>query len=226
MQSSQVHSSQVQPSQAQLAARDLFKLARIVPVVSVDDPSAGVALARALVAGGLPVVEMTLRSPNALKVTEAIARQVPEAMLGLGTVLGSHQIAAAINAGARFLVSPGVTPQLAEAAAGCAVPFLPGVATVSEAMRLREMGFRTLKFFPAESSGGIAALKGFLPVLPDMAFCPTGGIDAAKAPAYLALPNVAGIGGSWIAPAAMLAAGDYAGITALAQTAAGIFAEQ
>jgi 2-dehydro-3-deoxyphosphogluconate aldolase / (4S)-4-hydroxy-2-oxoglutarate aldolase len=210
----------VLPSAAQLAARDLFKLARIVPVVSIDDPDAGVALARALVAGGLPVVEMTLRSPNALKVTEAIARHVPEAMLGLGTVLDGSQIATAISAGARFLVSPGVTPALAEAAAQCEVPFLPGTATISEAMRLREMGFRTLKFFPAESSGGVAALKGFQPVLQDMAFCPTGGIDAAKAPAYLALPNVAGLGGSWITPAGLIAAGDFAAITALARQAA------
>ncbi|MGL4438408.1 MAG: bifunctional 4-hydroxy-2-oxoglutarate aldolase/2-dehydro-3-deoxy-phosphogluconate aldolase [Bosea sp. (in: a-proteobacteria)] len=213
----------IQPTAAQLAARDIFKLARIVPVVSIDDPDAGVALARALVAGGLPVVEMTLRSPNALKVTEAIARHVPEATLGLGTVLDKSQIVTAINAGARFLVSPGVTPTLAEAAAQCTVPFLPGIATISEAMRLRELGFRTLKFFPAESSGGVAALKGFLPVLQDLAFCPTGGIDAAKAPTYLALPNVAGLGGSWITPASLIAAGDFAAITALARQAASLF---
>jgi 2-dehydro-3-deoxyphosphogluconate aldolase / (4S)-4-hydroxy-2-oxoglutarate aldolase len=213
------------PTAAQLAARDIFRLARIVPVVSIDDPDAGVALARALVAGGLPVVEMTLRSPNALKVTEAIARHVPEAVLGLGTVLDKGQIAAAIDAGARFLVSPGVTPALAEAAAACTVPFLPGVATISEAMRLRELGFRTLKFFPAESSGGVGALKGFAPVLQDIAFCPTGGIDAAKAPAYLALPNVAGLGGSWITPANLIASADFAAITALARQAAQLFAK-
>ncbi len=209
---------------AQIAACDIFKLARIVPVVSVDDPDRGVALARALVAGGLPVIEMTLRSPNALRVTEAIARHVPEAMLGLGTVMSAAQIDAAINAGARFLVSPGVTPALAEAAAGASVPFLPGVATVSEAMRLRELGFRTLKFFPAESSGGLAALKGFQPVLPDMAFCPTGGITFQTAAAYLALQNVAGIGGSWIAPYALIEAGDFAAIEALARQASGLSA--
>ncbi|MCX7323264.1 MAG: bifunctional 4-hydroxy-2-oxoglutarate aldolase/2-dehydro-3-deoxy-phosphogluconate aldolase [Hyphomicrobiales bacterium] len=211
------------PSTAQLAARDIFSTARIIPVVSVDDPVAGVALARALVAGGLPVVEMTLRSPNALKVTEAIARAVPEAILGLGTVLDSGQIAAAISAGARFLVSPGTTPALAEAAAACPVPFLPGIATISEAMRLRELGFRTLKFFPAESSGGVAALRGFQPVLPDLAFCPTGGIDAARAPAYLALPNVVGLGGSWITPPSLVAAADFAGIGALARAARQLF---
>ena len=205
---------------AQIAARDIFRLARIVPVVSVDDPDQGVALARALVAGGLRVVEMTLRSPNALKVTEAIARHVPEAMLGLGTILAVPQITAAISAGARFLVSPGVTPVLAEAAAVCSVPFLPGVATISEAMCLRELGFRTLKFFPAESSGGVAALKGFQPVLPDLSFCPTGGITAASAASYLALPNVAGLGGSWIAPAPLIKAGDFAAIEALARQAA------
>lgn len=212
------------PSPAQLAARDIFRTARVIPVVSVDDPIAGVALARALVAGGLPVVEMTLRSPNALKVTEAIARAVPEAVLGLGTVLDKGQISAAISAGARFLVSPGATSALADAAAACSVPFLPGIATISEAMRLRELGFRTLKFFPAESSGGVAALKGFQPVLPDLSFCPTGGIDAAKAPAYLALPNVAGLGGSWITPAPLIAAGDFAGIETLARAARQLFA--
>ncbi|MGL4975904.1 MAG: bifunctional 4-hydroxy-2-oxoglutarate aldolase/2-dehydro-3-deoxy-phosphogluconate aldolase, partial [Bosea sp. (in: a-proteobacteria)] len=165
-----------------------------------------------------------LRSPNALKVTEAIARHVPEAMLGLGTVLDKGQITTAISAGARFLVSPGATPTLAEAAAHCAVPFLPGVATISEAMRLRELGFRTLMFFPAESSGGVAALKGFQPVLPDLAFCPTGGIDLAKAPAYLTLANVAGLGGSWIAPPSLVAAGDFAAISDLARQAAQLFA--
>jgi 2-dehydro-3-deoxyphosphogluconate aldolase/(4S)-4-hydroxy-2-oxoglutarate aldolase len=212
------------PSTAQLAARDIVRTARIIPVVSLDDPGAGIALARALVAGGLTVVEMTLRSPNALKVTEAIARAVPEAVLGLGTVLDSGQIASAINAGARFLVSPGTTPALAEAAAACSVPFLPGITTISEAMRLRELGFRTLKFFPAESAGGVAALKGFQPVLPDLAFCPTGGIDAAKAAAYLALPNVAGLGGSWITPASLVAARDFAAIEVLARTASHMFA--
>ncbi len=215
-----ITSTSAHSTSAQIAARDIFRLARIVPVVSVDDPDQGVALARALVAGGLPVVEMTLRSPNALKVTETIARHVPEAMLGLGTILSVAQIAAAISAGARFLVSPGVTPQLAKASAICTVPFLPGVATISEAMRLRELGFRTLKFFPAESSGGVAALRGFHPVLPDLAFCPTGGITAASAASYLALPNVAGLGGSWIAPAALIKAGDFASIEVLARKAA------
>ena len=207
---------------AQLAARDLFKLARIVPVVSVDDPADGVALARALVTGGLPIVEMTLRSPNALAVIRAIAKAVPDAVLGVGTVMDRAQAAAALEAGARFLVSPGVTPALAEVAANCPVPFLPGIATVSEAMRMREMGFMTLKFFPAESSGGIAALKGFHPVLPDVAFCPTGGIDAGKAPSYLALPNVVGLGGSWIAPAGLVKSRDFAAITALARAASAI----
>ncbi|MCU0884362.1 MAG: bifunctional 4-hydroxy-2-oxoglutarate aldolase/2-dehydro-3-deoxy-phosphogluconate aldolase [Beijerinckiaceae bacterium] len=207
---------------AQLAARDLFKLARIVPVISVDDAEDGVALARALVAGGLPIVEMTLRSPNALAVIRAMAMAVPDAVLGVGTVMNAAQASAALEAGARFLVSPGVTPALAEVAAACPVPFLPGVATVSEAMRLREMGFTTLKFFPAESSGGVAALKGFQPVLPDIAFCPTGGIDAAKAPAYLALPNVVGLGGSWIAPAGLVKARDFAAITTLARAASAI----
>jgi 2-dehydro-3-deoxyphosphogluconate aldolase/(4S)-4-hydroxy-2-oxoglutarate aldolase len=170
----------------------------------------------------LPIVEMTLRSPNALAVIRAMAMAVPDAVLGVGTVMNAAQASAALEAGARFLVSPGVTPALAEVAAACPVPFLPGVATVSEAMRLREMGFTTLKFFPAESSGGVAALKGFQPVLPDIAFCPTGGIDAAKAPAYLALPNVVGLGGSWIAPSGLVKARDFAAITTLARAASAI----
>jgi 2-dehydro-3-deoxyphosphogluconate aldolase/(4S)-4-hydroxy-2-oxoglutarate aldolase len=210
------------PSPAQSAARDLFALARIVPVVSVDDPDLGVALAHALVAGGLPLVEMTLRSPNALAVIRAIARDAAGATLGVGTVLSEENAKAALDAGAKFLVSPGMTPALARCAVASPVPFLPGAATVSEAMALRELGFRTLKFFPAESSGGTAALKGFHPVLPDLAFCPTGGIDAARAPAYLELPNVAGLGGSWIAPAALIKAHDFAAITQLALAASAI----
>jgi 2-dehydro-3-deoxyphosphogluconate aldolase/(4S)-4-hydroxy-2-oxoglutarate aldolase len=213
----------IRQTKAQSTARDLFKLARIVPVVSVDDPDAGVALARALVAGGLPLVEMTLRSPNALAVIRAIAQNVPEAVLGVGTVLEAEQMQAALDAGARFLVSPGMTSGLAPAAAQSPVPFLPGVATISEAMRLRELGFSMLKFFPAESSGGVAALKAFQPVLPDLSFCPTGGIDAARAPGYLALANVAGLGGSWIAPAGLIAKGDFSAITALARDAAALF---
>lgn len=212
----------IESTSAQRAARDLFKLARVVPVVSVDDPGLGVELARALVAGGLPLVEMTLRSPNALAVIRAIASDAPEAVLGVGTVLGPDQAKAALDAGARFLVSPGMTASLLGTAAQSPVPFLPGIATLSEAMLLREMGFTTLKFFPAESSGGVAALKAFQPVLPDLAFCPTGGIDAARAPSYLALGNVAGIGGSWIAPASLLKAGDFSAITALAREASAL----
>jgi 2-dehydro-3-deoxyphosphogluconate aldolase/(4S)-4-hydroxy-2-oxoglutarate aldolase len=207
------------PTPVQLAARGIFSASRIVPVVSLDDPEAGVALALALAEGGMPVIEMTLRSPNALKVAEAIARRAPQVLLGLGTILSAEQIGAAVSAGARFLVSPGVTPALAAAAANSPVPFLPGAATISEAMTLRELGFRTLKFFPAESSGGVAALKGFQPVLQDIAFCPTGGVDLAKAPAYLALTNVVGVGGSWIAPPALIAEGRFAEISGLARAA-------
>lgn len=210
------------PTQAQASARAIFERARVIPVVAVDDPAAGVALARALAGAGLPVVEMTLRTPNALKVCEAIAREVPKCVLGVGTVLEPAQIGRAIDAGARFLVSPGVTPALAQAAAASPIPFLPGVATVSEAMRLRELGFRLVKFFPAEASGGVGALKGFQPVLPDMLFCPTGGVDARNAASYLALPNVAGVGGSWMAPAGLIAAGDFAAIAALAAEAAAL----
>lgn len=209
---------------AQRAAHDLFRHARIVPVVSLDDPEAGVELARALAGNGLPLVEMTLRTPNALRVAEAIARRVPECVLGLGTVMNAVQMRQAIDAGARFLVSPGTTPALAEAAAASPVPFLPGVATVSEAMRLAEIGFSLLKFFPAEASGGVPALKGFQPVLPSIRFCPTGGVDPGNARSYLALANVAGVGGSWITPPALLKAGDVAAIGALAREASALAA--
>ena len=205
-----------------MTAHKLFARARIVPVISVDDPDIGVALARALIAGGLPLIEMTLRSANALAVIRAIARDAAGATLGVGTVLSEENAKAALDAGAQFLVSPGMTPALARCAVASPVPFLPGAATVSEAMSLRELGFRTLKFFPAESSGGVAALKAFHPVLPDLAFCPTGGIDAARAPAYLALANVAGLGGSWIAPAALIKAGDFETIKQLAFVAAAL----
>lgn len=210
------------PTEVQRSAHLLFSQARVIPVVSLDDVQAGVRLAETCLANGLPVLEMTLRTPNALKVSEAIARRVPDCILGIGTVMTASQMADALSAGARFLVSPGTTPVLAEAAAASPVPFLPGVATVSEAMRLQELGFRLLKFFPAEASGGVAALKGFQPVLPDIQFCPTGGISPQNAPAYLAQPNVVGVGGSWIAPQKLLTAGDFDAIAAFAREAAGI----
>lgn len=191
----------------------------VVPVLTIDRLDQAVPLARALVDGGLNVLEITLRTGEALQAIREMVRAVPGATVGAGTVLTPDQGAAAMANGARFLVSPGMTPRLIEAASAWPVPFLPGVATASEAMALADMGYRVLKFFPAEPAGGTAALKALGAPLADLAFCPTGGIDAAKARSYLALPNVVAVGGSWVAPAGAVASGDWAGITALARQA-------
>ncbi len=192
----------------------------VVPVLTIDKVEQAVPLARALVAGGLTTLEITLRTGTALEAIREMVRGVPGAVIGAGTVLTPDQGAAAMAHGARFLVSPGMTPRLIEAAAAWPVPFLPGVSTASEAMALADMGYRVLKFFPAEPAGGTAALKALGAPLADLVFCPTGGIDAAKAPSYLALPNVAAVGGSWVAPAKAVAAADWSAITALAAAAA------
>ncbi|MBK9082176.1 MAG: bifunctional 4-hydroxy-2-oxoglutarate aldolase/2-dehydro-3-deoxy-phosphogluconate aldolase [Rhizobiales bacterium] len=200
----------------------LMRRAPVIPVLTVTSRADGLAQARALVAGGLPVIEVTLRTPAALPAIRAIADEVPGAVVGAGTILDETGMAAALAAGARFLVSPGATRHLAEAAAASPVPFLPGAATASEVMALREVGFRQMKFFPAETSGGAKALAALAGPLGDVVFCPTGGIDLAKAPTYLALPNVACVGGSWMTPKAALAAGDYAAVEALAREAAAL----
>lgn len=200
-------------------ARPLLALAPVIPVLTIKDASVAVPLARALVAGGLPVIEVTLRTPAALDAIRAIAREVPDAVVGAGTITRVDDIQAATAAGSRFLVSPGTTVALAEALAEVPVPVLPGCATVTEAMALTALGFTALKFFPAEPSGGAAFLKSLSGPLPGLVFCPTGGIDAAKAPSYLALANVGAVGGSWIVPDDALASGDFARITALATAA-------
>lgn len=197
----------------------LLRKACVVPVLTIERIEDAVPLARALVAGGLNVLEITLRTSTALAAIGAMVRGVPDAVIGAGTVLTPEQGATAMAQGARFLVSPGMSPRLVEAAAAWPVPFLPGVATASEAMALSDMGYSVLKFFPAEPAGGTAALKALGAPLADLVFCPTGGIDAAKAPAYLALPNVAAVGGSWVAPAKMVATGDWGAVTALARDA-------
>jgi 2-dehydro-3-deoxyphosphogluconate aldolase / (4S)-4-hydroxy-2-oxoglutarate aldolase len=197
-------------------------LAPVLPVVVLDDAAKAVPLARALVAGGLPAVEITLRTPAALDAIRAVAAEVPEAVVGAGTVLSPDHVAAARAAGARFLVSPGWTPAVLEAMRGSGVPYLPGVSTVSEAMALLECGVTEMKFFPAEAGGGTAYLRAMASPLPGARFCPTGGIDAARAPAYLALPNVACVGGSWMVPAPALAASDWGRISQLAREAAAL----
>jgi 2-dehydro-3-deoxyphosphogluconate aldolase/(4S)-4-hydroxy-2-oxoglutarate aldolase len=204
------------------ARTDLRKLLAgtpVVPVLVVETVEIALPLARALVAGGLSVLEITLRTPAALQVIEAIASEVEHAVVGAGTVLTPAQYEAAALAGARFVVSPGATPALLDAAAASPVPFLPGAATSSEVMTLLERGYSCLKFFPAEPAGGIAYLKALAAPLPEARFCPTGGIDAKTAPRYLALPNVLCVGGSWVAPSEALVAGDWPRIAALAQAA-------
>ncbi|MFD3686910.1 bifunctional 4-hydroxy-2-oxoglutarate aldolase/2-dehydro-3-deoxy-phosphogluconate aldolase [Nocardiopsis sp. NPDC058631] len=201
---------------------DIFDLAPVMPVVVVSDAETAVPLARALVAGGLPGIEVTLRTPAALEAIERIAAEVPEAVVGAGTVVTPQQARAAADAGARFLVSPGCTAALASAMADTGLPFLPGVATVSEAMDLLERGLSAMKFFPAEASGGAAFLKSLSGPLPQVRFCPTGGITVGSAPDYLALPNVGCVGGSWLTPAGLVTAGDWDGVTRLAKEAAAL----
>ena len=193
----------------------------VIPVLVVDSVETGVALARALVAGGLSVLEITLRTGAALKVIRAIAGEVG-AVVGAGTVLRPEQYRAAEGAGARFVVSPGATGSLLAYAEGSGTPFLPGALTSSEVMALLERGYRCMKFFPAEPAGGIAYLKALAAPLSEARFCPTGGIDAASAPRYLALPNVLCVGGSWVAPGDAVAAGDWPRVTALARAAAAL----
>ena len=199
-----------------------MRLAPVIPVLTVRDAEDGVAQARALVAGGLFAIEVTLRTAGGLAAIKAIRDSVPNAVVGAGTVLTPEQIAQACDAGARFLVSPGASPRLAQAAASAPVPFLPGVATATEAMALMELGFMALKLFPAEAAGGVKLLASLAGPLPDLRFCPTGGIDLAKAPAYLALPNVLCVGGSWMLPKAAIAAGDYAAVEKLSREAAAL----
>jgi 2-dehydro-3-deoxyphosphogluconate aldolase/(4S)-4-hydroxy-2-oxoglutarate aldolase len=200
---------------AAIAAR-----APIIPVLTVERLADALPLARALVRGGLPVLEITFRTGVALDALAAIAREVPEAVVGAGTVLEEVQLRQAIAAGARFGVSPGCTPALAQAVRAAGWPFLPGVQTVSEALVLREQGFRLLKFFPADAAGGATWLKAVAAPLAGLRFCPTGGIGIETAPAYLALPNVACVGGSWVAPRDAVAAGDWSRIERLAAAAA------
>ncbi|MFF5429827.1 bifunctional 4-hydroxy-2-oxoglutarate aldolase/2-dehydro-3-deoxy-phosphogluconate aldolase [Streptomyces griseofuscus] len=200
----------------------VLDLAAVVPVVVIAEVPDAVPVARALVGGGLRGVEVTLRTPAALEAIRAIAEEVPEAVVGAGTVITPGQVAAAVAAGARFLVSPGWTEGLLAAMRGCGVPFLPGVSTASEVVALLEHGVREMKFFPAQAAGGTAYLRSLAGPLPQARFCPTGGIGPGNAAEYLALPNVGCVGGSWMVPADAVAAGDWARIEALARAAAGL----
>lgn len=194
----------------------------VMPVVVVDDLAHAVPIARALVAGGLPAIELTLRTPVALDAIAAIAAEVPEILVGAGTIVTPGQSKLALDAGAQFLVSPGATPALLDAMAGTGLPFLPGTATVSEVLAVLEAGFTDMKFFPAEAAGGAPWLKSVAAPVPDARFCPTGGITSATAPAYLALPNVGCVGGSWLTPADVVGRGDWAEVERRAREAAAL----
>ena len=200
---------------------DILRQAPVVPVLAIADLDDAIPLAETLVAAGLPVLEITLRTPVALDVIRRM-RTVPGAIVGAGTVLTSEDLAAVQAAGAAFAISPGGTDTLYAAARNADIPLLPGIATASELMRGLEHGYKRFKFFPAESSGGVAALKGFGGPFSQVKFCPTGGIDAAKAPSYLALPNVITVGGSWMVPGDALKAKDWQTIGELAQAAAAL----
>jgi 2-dehydro-3-deoxyphosphogluconate aldolase/(4S)-4-hydroxy-2-oxoglutarate aldolase len=186
----------------------------------LDDLDHAVPVARALVAGGLPVIELTLRTPVALDAIAAIAAEVPEILVGAGTITSPELVGRAVEAGAQFLVSPGTTPTLLQELGRSGVPFLPGTATVSEAMAVLEAGFTEMKFFPAEASGGAPALKAIGAPLPQITFCPTGGVSPDNALSYLSLANVACAGGSWVAPEDAVERGDWARIQKLASDAA------
>jgi len=202
-----------------LTLDELLGLAPVIPVVVVEDAAGAVPMARALAAGGLPAIEVTLRTPAALEAIRRISGEVPEAIVGAGTVIGATQIDAAREAGARFLVSPGTTPALLRELSAGELAFLPGVATASEVVALLERGITAAKLFPAEAVGGRALLRAFAGPFAQMRFCPTGGITAETAPGYLALANVACVGGSWLVPPDAVAAGDWARVEQLARAA-------
>ena len=194
----------------------------VVPVVAIESASEGVLLARALAAGGIRSIEVTMRTAAALDAIRAIVAEVPEMICGAGTILTPKQFVEAEKAGSKFIVSPGATVEILDAARDSDVPLLPGSATPSEMMAMLQEGYEVLKFFPAEQIGGAALLKSIAPVLPALKFCPTGGVSIKNVKDYLTLPNVLCVGGSWLAPKDKVAAGDWAGITELAREAAGL----
>ncbi|MAW88735.1 MAG: keto-deoxy-phosphogluconate aldolase [Phyllobacteriaceae bacterium] len=194
----------------------------VIPVIRIADLSKAAPLARALAAGGLPAIEITLRTPEALDAIRIVIDEVPEAIVGAGTILTASQFDKTAAAGARFIVSPGTTIELLDAARAGQVPFLPGASTPSEIMSMREEGYSVLKFFPAEQSGGIAYLKALASPLAGIRFCPTGGVSPANAPQYLSLSNVVCVGGSWVAPDDLVDKEDWDAITALAREAAAL----
>lgn len=202
--------------------RDLMQLAPVIPVLTINRLEHAVPLARALHAGGLPVLEITMRTAVALPAIELMRKAVPDAVVGVGTLTRPQDFAAAATAGAQFGVSPGLTADLAAAAATVNFPLLPGVMTPTDLIAARSLGFTALKLFPAQQAGGVGMLKALGAPFPDVVFCPTGGISRQTAPEFLALSNVLCVGGSWVAPAELLEAGDWKGIESLARDAAGL----
>jgi 2-dehydro-3-deoxyphosphogluconate aldolase/(4S)-4-hydroxy-2-oxoglutarate aldolase len=208
----------ITPRDASANAREICGLAPVIPVIVVEDAAQARPLAEALVAGGLPVLEVTLRTPAALDAIRAMA-EVEGGVVGAGTLLRPEDVAAAKDAGALFGVSPGATDELLDACEAADLPLLAGVATVTEAMRLLARGYDVAKFFPAEANGGAAALRAFAGPLPQVAFCPTGGVTLANAPDYLALPNVLCVGGSWVCPPGLMREGRWDAVERLAAEA-------
>ncbi|MBV8658977.1 MAG: bifunctional 4-hydroxy-2-oxoglutarate aldolase/2-dehydro-3-deoxy-phosphogluconate aldolase [Burkholderiales bacterium] len=202
--------------------REIMRASPVMPVIVIDDLNHAVSLAHALVAGGIRVLEVTLRTPAALDAVKAIAADVPDAIVGVGTVTVPEQFAQARDAGAVFAVTPGLTDTLAAAAKAAGLPLLPGVMTPSEVIAAKAAGFDAMKLFPAEQAGGLGMLKALGGPFPDVLFCPTGGVTLATAPQFLALPNVACVGGSWLVPKDRIAAGDWGAITELARQAAAL----
>jgi 2-dehydro-3-deoxyphosphogluconate aldolase/(4S)-4-hydroxy-2-oxoglutarate aldolase len=194
----------------------LLTLGRVIPVITIQRVADAVPLAEALVGGGIRLLEITLRTEAGLAGAEAIIRAVPDAVVGIGTILTPADLARAVAVGARFALSPGATPALLEAAAAAEIPFMPGIATASELMAAMAHGFDTVKFFPASTAGGIAGLRALAGPFPQARFCPTGGISEANMAEWLAQPNVVAVGGSWLMPAAEVAAGDWAALRARA----------
>lgn len=200
-------------------AIDLLQVSPVIPVVTIDDPQHAVPIARALADGGIPIIELTLRTESALTSLKLIANEVPDILVGAGTVLTPGQAYAAVSAGARFLVSPGVTLPLLDYMLTLNIPVLPGVATVGEVMAVQERGIGDMKFFPAGPAGGPSYLAAIGAPIPHVRFCPTGGVSLASAPDYLKLPNVSCVGGSWLTPRSAVESNDWQQITALARQA-------